>query len=153
MVKYVPDYYKVLDINSDADETDIKKAYKSSLRKYEQKKTSKVKNKKMIKLINDAYIVLSDDKKRRKYDKLRSELIKNKKANNQKNNIENTLKVVNDVKDNYDLISKLFKVGSGTMKGKSIFTGTNIIIGGAMAGYGIKKGKDYMANRGKKNRE
>lgn len=153
MVKYLPDYYKILNINPNADTDEIKEAYEISYSKYKAKKSSKTNNK-MIKLINDAYVVLSDENKRRKYDNLRNNAIKNKKSNKKnKNSVEDTFKVVNDVKDNYDLISKLFKTGSGAMKGKSLFTGTNLIIGGAMAGYGVKKGRDYMAKRARKKEE
>ena len=55
------------------------------------------------------------------------------------------------MEDNLGLISKLFKTGSGAMKGKSLMTGSNLILGGIMAGYGVKKGRDYMAKRGRKN--
>ena len=37
------------------------------------------------------------------------------------------------------------------MKGKGLFSGTNLLLGGVMAGYGVKKGRDYMAKRGRKN--
>ena len=94
-----------------------------------------------------------DDKKRSNYDKLRSAAIKNK--NDRKNkkdnnvNIKDAVDIVSDLKSNSTTVSKVFKAGSGAMKGKTMFSGTNLLLGGVMAGYGVKKGRDYMAKRGR----
>ncbi len=147
MVKYLPDYYKILKISTNANKKDIKNAYK---------KISTQKNKKSdihTKIIEDAFTVLSNDKKRKKYDKIRKSAIQHKtKKQKQKNNkIKDSVELAKEVKDKYDLISKIFQTGTKAMKIKPLLTGTNIIVGGAMAGYGIKKGREYMAKRGKKN--
>lgn len=147
MVKYLPDYYKILKISTNANKKDIKNAYK---------KISTQKNKKSdihTKIIEDAFTVLSNDKKRKKYDKIRKSAIQHKtKKQKQKNNkIKDSVELAKEVKDKYDLISKIFQTGTKAMKIKPLLTGTNIIVGGAMAAYGIKKGREYMAKRGKKN--
>ena len=64
------DYYKVLGINRDATQEEIKKAYRKLARKYHpdvnpNNKDAKVK----FQEINEAYEVLSDPEKRKKYDK------------------------------------------------------------------------------------
>lgn len=154
MVKYLRDYYKILGINPFADKKTIKKAYKKAALKYHQDKNNYTNAKKQFKLVKEAYIVLIDDNKRNNYDKLRSAAIKNR--NNKKNkksnmNISDAVDMVSDIEDNYGVISRLFKTGSGAMKGKAMFSGSNLIFGGLMAGYGIKKGRDYMAKRRRKN--
>lgn len=151
MVKYIRDYYKILGISEFADKKTIKKAYKRAVLKYHPDKNAKTK--KHFTLINEAYTVLMDDKKRNNYDKLRNDAKSNK--NNKKSkksiNVKDAVNTVSDLEDNYGLISKLLKTSSGAMKGKSLMTGSNLILGGIMAGYGVKKGRDYMAKRGKRN--
>ena len=67
------DYYKILDLKPDANETDVRKAYKKLALKWhpdrnneseEQKKMAE----KTFRDINDAYSVLSDPKKKQQYD-------------------------------------------------------------------------------------
>jgi curved DNA-binding protein len=65
------DYYKTLGISRDANDDDIKKAFRKLARKYhpdvaKDKKTAEGK----FKEINEAHEVLSDPEKRRKYDEL-----------------------------------------------------------------------------------
>lgn len=148
MVKYLRDYYKILGISQYADKKTIKKAYKRAALKYHPDKNGSPSAANKFALVKEAYIVLIDDKKRNNYDKLRAAAIKNKKNN--KKNISDAVDLVSDLKDNSDIFSKLFKAGSGAMKGKSMISGTNLIFGGLMAGYGVKKGRDYMAKRGRK---
>lgn len=151
MVKYLRDYYKILSINPAADKKTIKKAYKKAALKYHPDKNKSPNAENQFKLVQEAYIVLSDDKKRRNYDKLRQKVINNKKRpKSDKNNLSDAIEFVSDLEDNYGLFSKLFKTGSGAMKSKSMFSGTNLLLGGLMAGYGVKKGRDYMAGRGRK---
>ena len=67
------DYYAILGIDKNADEHEIKKAYKKMAMKYhpdrnaESEETKKMAEKKFID-VNDAYSVLSDPKKRAMYD-------------------------------------------------------------------------------------
>ena len=63
------DYYEILGISKDADQQEIKKAFRKLAKKYHpdlnpDDKGSEVK----FKEVNEAYEVLSDEEKRRKYD-------------------------------------------------------------------------------------
>jgi molecular chaperone DnaJ len=63
------DYYEILEINRDADEAAIKKAYRSLAMKYHPDKNPEdAQAVERMKEINEAYAVLSDKKKRRLYD-------------------------------------------------------------------------------------
>ena len=61
------DYYKILNINSNSSEDEIKKSYRSLAQKYHPDKTNGSTAKKFCE-INEAYSVLSDPIKRKKYD-------------------------------------------------------------------------------------
>ena len=68
------DYYKVLGVNKKADEKEIKNAYRKLVKKYHPDKTKgdkKLEDK--FKEISEAYEVLSDTDKRKKYDELGSD--------------------------------------------------------------------------------
>ncbi|RJX23502.1 MAG: J domain-containing protein [Dethiobacter sp.] len=67
------DYYKILGLERNASEGDIKKAYRKLAREYHpdlQPKEKKEETEKKFKLINEAYEVLKDPEKRAKYDRL-----------------------------------------------------------------------------------
>lgn len=173
MTKYLLDYYDLLKINRDADLDSIEKGYNEKLRlcKDNPKKTVYVK---------DAYIVLTNDKKRKKYDELlktanvitEDELFddEEKKKDNSKKTFESSQKSSKNIfkqgkgkyaskgmrgrgslssnsTDSINLISKLFNLGSKGMGSSSVIPGAKLLLGGATAAYGIKKGKDYMNNR------
>src|SRR4051812_2269945 len=64
------DYYKILEIDKNATEADIKKAYRKLARKYHPDLNPNDANaKKKFQQINEANEVLSDPEKRKKYDK------------------------------------------------------------------------------------
>jgi len=64
------DYYKILELNHNASEEDIKKAYRKLARKYHPDLNPKDDTaKKKFQQINEANEVLSDPEKRKKYDK------------------------------------------------------------------------------------
>src|SRR4051812_27808959 len=64
------DYYKVLEIDKNASEADIKKAYRKLARKYHPDLNPNDTNaKKKFQQINEANEVLSDPEKRKKFDK------------------------------------------------------------------------------------
>ena len=71
------DYYKILGVNKDADENEIKKAYRKLAIKYHPDKNLGNKEaEEKFKEINEAYEVLSDKDKRSKYDMYGKEGIK-----------------------------------------------------------------------------
>src|SRR6478735_4161194 len=64
------DYYKILEIDKNASDADIKKAYRKLARKYHPDLNPNDANaKKKFQQINEANEVLSDSEKRKKYDK------------------------------------------------------------------------------------
>ena len=60
------DYYKILGVNKDASQEEIKRAYRLLAQKYHPDKAGG--DEKKFKEINEAYQILSDDKKRTQYD-------------------------------------------------------------------------------------
>ena len=65
-------YYKILQVDSEASQEVIEKAYKALVKKYHpdlKSGTEKVEAENMIKIINEAYEVLSNNVKREEYDK------------------------------------------------------------------------------------
>jgi curved DNA-binding protein CbpA len=64
------DYYKILNVNKDATEADIKKAYRKLALKWHPDKNpnNREEAEEKFKKINEAYSVLSDKNKRRQYD-------------------------------------------------------------------------------------
>jgi curved DNA-binding protein len=65
------DYYKILDVETDADTKTIKTAYRKLARKYHPDVSDQHDAEKQFKEVAEAYEVLSDDKKRVEYDQLR----------------------------------------------------------------------------------
>mmetsp|Transcript_37973 Transcript_37973/g.43031 ORF Transcript_37973/g.43031 Transcript_37973/m.43031 type:complete len:493 (-) Transcript_37973:1698-3176(-) len=67
------DYYKILGINKESTESEVKKAYRKMALKWHPDKNSetpeqKTKAEKMFKDVSEAYTVISDPEKKRKYD-------------------------------------------------------------------------------------
>src|SRR5438445_10801865 len=67
------DYYKTLGVARTASEKEIKSAYRRLARQYHPDVNKDPKATDRLKLINEAYEVLSDPKKRTKYDQLGSD--------------------------------------------------------------------------------
>lgn len=63
------DYYETLGVKRDADEKEIKKAYRSLARKYHPDVNKDASSEDRFKAINEAYQVLSDPEKRAQYDR------------------------------------------------------------------------------------
>ncbi|XP_015792962.1 dnaJ homolog subfamily B member 4 [Tetranychus urticae] len=71
------DYYKILGISKDANDDDIKKAYKKMALKYHPDKNKAAGAEEKFKEIAEAYDVLSDKEKRKLYDMVGEEGLKN----------------------------------------------------------------------------
>ncbi|MDO5426688.1 MAG: DnaJ domain-containing protein, partial [Coriobacteriia bacterium] len=65
MANNAPDYYKTLGVSKDADDKEIKKAFRKLAQKYHPDAGG---DEEKFKEINEAYEVLSDPKKRQVYD-------------------------------------------------------------------------------------
>jgi molecular chaperone DnaJ len=65
-----PDYYEVLGISKNADDREIKKAYRNLARKYHPDVCKDAGAEERFKEINEAYSVLADSQKRAQYDNL-----------------------------------------------------------------------------------
>ena len=75
------DYYKILGVNKDADENEIKKAYRKLAIKYHPDKNLGNKEaEEKFKEINEAYEVLKDPNKRKQYDQFGSAAFENNGA-------------------------------------------------------------------------
>src|SRR6201989_2696543 len=64
-----PDYYKVLGVDKKASQEDIKKAYRKLARKYHPDTNKDAGAEERFKQISEAYDVLGDPEKRKKYDR------------------------------------------------------------------------------------
>lgn len=62
------EYYEILGIDENASEKEIKKAYRKKAKKYHPDSGSEDADEEKFKKINEAYQVLSDEEKRKKYD-------------------------------------------------------------------------------------
>jgi DnaJ-class molecular chaperone len=65
------DYYKILGVDKDASQADIKKAYREKAHKHHPDKSDGDEDE--FKRISEAYSVLSDEEKRIKYDRFGSD--------------------------------------------------------------------------------
>lgn len=62
------DYYAVLEVNETASLTEIKKAFKQQAIKWHPDKNHDSDTHEMMQLINEAYLILKDEKTRKRYD-------------------------------------------------------------------------------------
>jgi curved DNA-binding protein CbpA len=101
------DYYKVLDINSKASPSDIKKAFRLLAKKYHPDKNygSATAQNKFIQ-VHSAYEILSDDKKRIEYNATYSEYY-NTKSNSSTNSSETKEKEIYKPEDFLQVVKKM----------------------------------------------
>ncbi len=129
MVKYIQNYYKILDVEVDATKDEIKKAYKRAVLKYHPDVNNSKSAEKKFKLIHDAYVVLSDENKRENYDYLRyaaknnnqlvkrnTDIVYSKKYNqsNSLDTISNGIKVARDLENEVGLFSNMINLLTGS---------------------------------------
>lgn len=83
------DYYKILEISENASEEVVHMAYKALVKKYHPDENNQSENSKdkMVEL-NEAYFVLSDQKRREQYDRLRKEENSSSEVHTEKENME-----------------------------------------------------------------
>ena len=105
------DYYKVLNCSKATDQNGIKKMYRKMALKYHPDKNPDNKNaKEKFEEIQEAYEVLSDDKKRKIYDKYGYKGFKEYEENHHHKEKEQTVKYVDyTIKELYELKSKEIK--------------------------------------------
>lgn len=168
MAKKIINYYKILKVKKDADTETIKRKCKLGLKKYDKENHPKEN-----KILCNAYKILTDDKKRAKYDKLLEKQEEEKKEDEKiiekfeskkmkshgkrrkrrgkfgrKNkNYSNALNYASNVEKEYGVVSKVFKGMIGNAKSQPLMTGANLLLGGAIAGAGVKKGRNFMSKR------
>lgn len=73
MDKVAKEYYELLDVSEDASQEEIKKAYRKKAKKYHPDSGGDEADEEKFKKINKAYDVLSDEDKRKKYDRFGKE--------------------------------------------------------------------------------
>lgn len=113
------DYYQILGVSKDASKADIKKAFRKLAVKYHPDKTRGDKAAEdKFKKINEAYAVLSDDKKRKQYDTFGSTEFHNRYSQE-------------DIFRDFDFSSVFKDMGGGDAFTRIIFGGP----GGARSGF------------------
>lgn len=112
--------YKILGVNITADKAEIKKRYRELAKKYHPDKLvnasqeEKIKAEKIFREINNAYTILSDEEKRKKYD----ETLTNS-STKEFNNSKKTTKTRHEDENNYkDIYEQFNKANINDMFGK-----------------------------------
>ena len=150
-MEYNKDYYKILNVDRNADAQSIKKAYKKLAMKYHPDVNKKQDAEEKFKQLTEAYAILSDDKKRREYDMhgyksigrfSQEEILKTVNLDN----IFKGVKFVAELERDYGLVSGVIGIGLTRRRGsKTLRLAGNIL-----------KGKSILDNvtskRNKRNR-
>lgn len=101
-------YYEILEVDRNASQEVIEKAYKALAKKYHpdlQQGAMKAQNAEKMKIINEAYDILSDSAKREQY----NEQLKDEEIQNQGISIEEQERIL---QENYALKQELNRMGS-----------------------------------------
>lgn len=110
------DYYEVLGVDKNADEKEIKKAYRKLAMKYHPDVTEEAGAEEKFKEVSEAYAVLSDNEKRQKYDQFGHAGMEGFSAEDFYQNIN-----FEDIFQGFDMgnIFDMFGFGGGRNRGRS----------------------------------
>lgn len=110
------DYYEVLGVDKNADEKEIKKAYRKLAMKYHPDVSEEEGSEEKFKEISEAYAVLSDDEKRQRYDQFGHAGMDGFTAEDIYQNVN-----FDDIFQGFDIgnIFDLFGFGGGRSRGRS----------------------------------
>ena len=132
------DYYKILNIDKNADTQSIKRAYRKLAMKYHPDVNKQRDAEEKFKDLTEAYAVLSDEEKRKQYDSYgyrsmnkytQDELIKSVNMDN----IFKGVKFVADLERNYGLVSRLVGIGlTGRTTSKTLRLAGKLLKGKSM---------------------
>ena len=132
------DYYKILNIDKNADTQSIKRAYRKLAMKYHPDVNKQRDAEEKFKDLTEAYAVLSDEEKRKQYDSYgyrsmnkytQDELIKSVNMDN----IFKGVKFVADLERNYGLVSGLVGIGlTGRTTSKTLRLAGKLLKGKSM---------------------
>ncbi|MBE6487768.1 MAG: hypothetical protein E7Z86_03560 [Methanosphaera stadtmanae] len=132
------DYYKILNIDKNADTQSIKRAYRKLAMKYHPDVNKQRDAEEKFKDLTEAYAVLSDEEKRKQYDSYgyrsmnkytQDELIKSVNMDN----IFKGVKFVADLERNYGLVSGLIGIGlTGRTTSKTLRLAGKLLKGKSM---------------------
>ena len=130
------DYYKILELNKNASESEIKKAYRKLAMKYHPDHTKGDKKaEEKFKKVSEAYAVLSDKEKRKQYDKFGSNGFKQRYTQD-------------DIFNNFDF-SSVFKEfgfgGTNSCRGRKFSFGNGSFFGSSQRQQTVQvKGNDLL---------
>ncbi|KAM0685266.1 hypothetical protein COBT_003525, partial [Conglomerata obtusa] len=95
------DYYRILDVNINSDESEIKRQYMKLTMKYHPDKTKMPESNSAFAKIKKAYDVLSDKKLRRNYDGMRNESMRHNQFSSNVNGIHDFFDLNDYVRNMY----------------------------------------------------
>jgi len=106
----VKDYYKILNLSVNANNDEIKKAFRSLAKKYHPDRNKDDKEAlKKFQEVNEAYEVLSNEDSRKKYDQEMDKGSTNKETNSKNNKSDNSNKKYQDKGESIENLNKYFE--------------------------------------------
>ena len=104
------DYYKILNLSVNANNDEIKKAFRSLAKKYHPDRNKDDKEAlKKFQEVNEAYEVLSNEDSRKKYDQEMDKGSTNKETNSKNNKSDNSNKKYQDKGESIENLNKYFE--------------------------------------------